>query len=240
MQEGNRGNREPYDARGPGKEQEKKQGERRRFALLLLCYLGIIAATVWAEWESWNIPMGDGRINRFLIFRFFTNDSNILLALSCLAALPGTIRALRGGKGPGRGIHVLRFMATVSVALTFWTVVLFLGPLFGYGAMYRGEDGYLHAWGPLLAFVLWVFFERGERMGWREVLLSGLPMLCYGSVYAYEVVFARNWGDFYGLVGTGHWAVTFGGMLLATLALGLLHAALHNRFALGRKRAEKD
>ena len=194
--------------------------------LLVLCYLFIIAATCWAEYVSYHIPMGQGRINEWNILKFFTNDSNILLAFSCLLALPAALR----GRHMGRGLLCLRYMATVCTGLTFWTVLLFLGPLFGYANMYHHEDFYLHVTGPVLAFLLFTFVERERKIRNWEVFLSALPMALYGAVYAYMVVFARKWYDFYGFVATGYWPLVYVGMLFITLLLGLFHARVHNRF----------
>ena len=210
----------------------KRKRERTKGLLLTLCYLFILVATCWAEYVSYHIPMGQDRINEWNILKFFTNDSNILLAFSCLMALPSSLQ----GKGMGRGVFCLRFVATVGTALTFWTVLLFLGPVFGYANMYHHEDFYLHAIGPVLTFLLFTFVEQEKKVRRWEVLLSALPMALYGAVYAYMVVFTGKWLDFYGFVATGHWALVYAGMLLVTLLLGLLHAWMHNRFWKGKEK----
>ncbi len=210
-------------------ENGRSGGQKVRGILLLLIYLVILVATIWAEYESYHIPMQNGELNRLRILRFFTNDSNIFLAVSALAAIPAALRLLRGER-MGRGVILFRYVATVSTALTFWTVVCFLGPMFGYAAMYYGEDFYLHAVGPALAFFALVFLEREEKLHLPAICLSTLPMIVYGGVYVYEVVLAKNWGDFYGFVRTGHWALVYCIMVLVTGLLGLIHASLHNIF----------
>ena len=70
------------------------------------------------------------------------------------AIVAGAIRALRQNQeleillGKAAGIpctvYQLKYAATVSVGLTFLTVMLFLGPRFGYGAMFQGVNLWFH------------------------------------------------------------------------------------------------
>ena len=76
----------------------------------------------------------------------------------------------------------LKYAGTVSVMLTFMTVMLFLGPLYGYGAMLAGVNLFLHLLVPLAALAECIFLSDAEYSR-KDNLLSVIPMLVYGTFY---------------------------------------------------------
>ena len=99
---------------------------------------------------------------------------------------------------------------------------LFLGPTQGgYGPLLSGDNLYMHLIGPLLAIVSFCFLEKRE-LTFPLALLGMIPVLLYGTVYLYKVVYApqeRRWEDFYGFNRDGRWPIAFSAMQLGTLAV---------------------
>ncbi len=169
---------------------------------------------------------GDGNMQVVgaVCFRYFTVDSNILAALTGLAALPYSLRTLRRGSGTlPAWAAALRGVGTAAVMVTFLTVVLFLGSLYGYRSMFAGMNVYLHGVCPLLALASFTLLEREPELSAGQSLLGVTPVILYGAVYLTQVVVRRAWPDFYGFNIGGLWPVSMAVMLAATalLCLGL-------------------
>ena len=174
-------------------------------------------------------------------FRYFTIDSNILCALSALVMLIFQLRSLCAGKPLPQSVLLLKFAGTVTVLLTFSTVVLFLGPTQGYVKMFSGNGFYLHLVGPVLAAVSLFGLEKGEApVSKKQMLFGFLPVVIYGAVYLTEVIFigAENggWPDFYGFKLGGLWYISLVVMMAAALALCALSRLCHNRVQWGGRK----
>ena len=101
--------------------------------------------------------------------------------------------------------------------MTFLTVLLFLGPTQGGYAkwFFDGDFFYTHLIGPLLALLSFCLLER-RKMSFGSAMMGLLPMLLYGAVYLYKVMFApedRRWEDFYGFNKAGKWPIACVGMV---------------------------
>lgn len=163
------------------------------------------------------------RVNRTVIFRYFTVDSNILCAVSCVFSL---IQALRGHKNDGKAAMLFRYAGTAAVTVTMMTVLLFLGPLYGYDSMFSRWNLWLHLLGPLLAIVSFIWLERdGTFPEKKHLILSLLPVIVYGAVYLVMVVMIGKdrggWPDFYGFNMGGRWYLSYAAMLAGTALIGV-------------------
>lgn len=153
-------------------------------------------------------------------FRYFTVLSNILCAI---AALLMAISQLGGGAS--RPVFLLKYLGTVSVTLTFLTVLLFLAPTQGgFAQWFGGEYFYTHLAGPVLAILSFCLLER-QRMSLGTAMMGLLPMLLYGAVYIYKVLLApedQRWEDFYGFNRNGMWLISGVSMTLGAALICLL------------------
>ena len=145
-------------------------------------------------------------------FRFFTVLSNTLCGIAALMMAIGQIRG-----NVSQFVFMMKYLGTVSVTLTFLTVLLFLGPTQGGYAkwFFEGDFFYTHLVGPLLAMLSFFLMER-RKMTFGSAMLGLLPMLLYGAVYLYKVMFApegERWEDFYGFTKFGKWQVACVGMV---------------------------
>ena len=163
------------------------------------------------------------RVNRGVIFRYFTVDSNILCAVSCFFQL---IRTLRGRQTESKAVMLFRYAGTSAVTVTMMTVLLFLGFLYGFAPMFSGWNLWLHLLGPLLSIISFVWLERNGTVPEKKHLpLSILPVLVYGVVYVIMTVIIGvdrgGWPDFYGLNLGGRWYLSYPAMIIGTALIGL-------------------
>ncbi len=152
-------------------------------------------------------------------FRYFTVLSNILGAMAALLMAISQI-----GGSVSRPVFLLKYLGTVSVTLTFLTVLLFLAPFQGgFAQWFSGDFFYTHLIGPLLAILSFCLMER-RPMDLGTAMLGLVPMLIYGAVYVYKVMLApedQRWEDFYGFNRNGMWLVSGVAMLVGTLLICL-------------------
>ena len=151
--------------------------------------------------------------------RFFTTLSNMLCAAACLL----TALAINAGGIP-EWIWMLKYIGTAAVTVTMLTVLFFLAPSFGKGALkvlLSGTDLFMHLITPLLALVSFCVFEK-RGMTFCQSLWGMLPVVLYGPVYLYKILFAlseKRWDDFYGFNKQGKWPVAFAGMVVGTFLI---------------------
>lgn len=146
--------------------------------------------------------------------KYFTVLSNLFEGLACLIWLYN-------------GNERIKYAAAVSVTLTFVVVITFLGPLFGYLAMFRGVSFWMHLIVPIGA-LLEVLFWNKEKFTKKDNLLAVLPMGLYGLYYMANNIIngIGQWpktNDWYGFL---RWGYPIGFMfyfviLLVTFLIGL-------------------
>ena len=158
--------------------------------------------------------------------RYFTLLSNLLCGFSALLVAVTVTE-----HGLPFGVWLLKYVATAAVTVTFVTVMVFLGPTFGYKSQLEGVGFYYHAAGPLLAILSFCFLERFHTLSFSLSLLGLLPVILYGLLYAWKVLLCpktRRWEDFYGYTKGGHWLLSAVAMLLGTFLLCVLLRFLFN------------
>lgn len=124
----------------------------------------------------------------------------------------------------------VNLMAAVGVMLTFMTVMLYLGRLYGYMEMLKGPNFELHLSGPLCMAVCFLFFMNLPQMTISSTVPALLPVILYGIWYISNLLInginpGKHTNDFYGFArgGMKMMPLVFAVMLLATwlIALGL-------------------
>lgn len=127
--------------------------------------------------------------------KYFTILSNFLEAFACLWWLY-------------RKNETLKYVACVSVMLTFTVVMVFLGPMFGYAAMFYGPNLWFHLLVPLIALAEILFLVRRSYSA-KENLYAAAPMGIYGVGYVANNVIngIGQWphsNDWYGFLTWGY------------------------------------
>ncbi len=209
---------------------------RHRFLAGICVQLIFILFTVWSVADMFfSVGSGNMQVSRSVVFRYFTVDSNILCGVSCAFSVWFMIRALRREKGDiPKAVMLFRFAGTSAVTVTMMTVLLFLGILYGYPAMFAGWNLWLHLLGPLLAILSFVWLERdGSVPEKKHLFLAALPVIMYGVVYlVMAVLIGRDkggWPDFYGFNIGGRWYFSYLGMIAGTLLIGAVLRKLRGK-----------
>ena len=174
--------------------------------LLALCAVGAVAG------HTKTAPLR-------VILRYFTALSNLLCAAAALAVAVCRLC----GSVPG-AVQLLKYVGTCTVTVTMLTVVCFLGPTLGYRQMFSGPDLWLHLICPVLAIISCVLWDK-PAMRFGAVFLGMLPVLLYGIVYLYRVLYApeaRRWKDFYGFNRGGKWALSYVAMLAGAFLISVV------------------
>lgn len=192
---------------------------RLRMAVNALLFVGV--ATGWFLMAFGGV--GVLRSGGLEGLKYFTVLSNVLEGAAALAWMISV-----GATGrETRFVTVLKYIAAVCVGLTFVTVLVFFGPLYGYLSMYRSANFFFHLLIPLGAMAEFVLMNK-ESVSLSENLAAvGAPLL-YGSVYLINVLVQVPTDDpfehdFYGFVlwglpvGIGIFAV----ICVATFLIGL-------------------
>ena len=160
---------------------------------------------------------GNMEVAGFTAFKYFTVDSNVLAALSALCVLPWSFRTMLGGsRVMKKGVLIFKFVGTASVTLTLLTVLILLGPRYGYGALFEGNNLFMHLITPLLMIFSFAFAESRGEMRFSGTLFGLIPTAVYGAVYAVEVLIAGEWEDFYFFNAGGKWYIFMPAMLVAS------------------------
>ena len=189
-----------------------------------VCFDFLVFALVTFAWLM-MFRRGDSTLSAagFRSLRYFTVLSNLLEGI---ASLVFAVSLLRGE--PSRRVILLKYAAAASVGLTFLTVMLFLGPVFGYGTMFVGANFWLHLVIPLAALAEYCFIEGGGDFTVRQSAVTVVPMLVYGLVYLANILVngpgePPYWNDFYGFT---MWGMPAAIGIFAALALITWLAAL--------------
>ena len=152
--------------------------------------------------------------------RYFTLLSNLFSGFAALLVVLTVSET-----GLPFWVWLLKYIAAAAVAVTFLTVMVFLGPTLGYRSQLEGKGFYYHAAGPLLAVLSFCFLERFHTLGFPLSLLGMLPVVLYGLLYAWKVLLCpkdRRWEDFYGYTRGGHWLLSVCAMLLGAFLVCVL------------------
>ena len=139
----------------------------------------IIAITVACSWIAIFVSSsGTLMHNGINSLKYFTVLSNLLEGAASVIWL---ISTRKNGKASARA-ELLKYIAAAAVGLTCVTVLVFLGPLYGYPAMFAGGSLYMHLLTPVIAIAEIIFLSdfTYTRKDNRLVMLS--PIV-YGVVY---------------------------------------------------------
>lgn len=116
--------------------------------------------------------------------QYFTVLSNLL---SCIVSAVYAVFLLCSIDFAG-WLLVLKLVAATEVMLTFFTVVLFLGPRQGWKMMYEGGNFWMHLVLPLLAAIDCCCFAPVGTLPFAATLFSLVPQLLYGAWYGGRVL----------------------------------------------------
>jgi hypothetical protein len=186
----------------------------------------ILTAVSWFMMIA-NIQNGALSSSGLASLRYFTVLSNLLEGITagifCVLILTG--------RQP-RWAEILKLMAASAVALTFLTVMLFLGPLYGYPAMFKGANLFFHLVIPILAMAEYCILFLPRKLDKKDKFLGAVPTLLYGCFYLINIAVngVGKWprtNDWYGFL---NWGFAVGMIIFLLLILISVFSALLLQF----------
>ena len=187
----------------------------------------LIVGLVAYAWYVMMVRMGDGTLSGSGLnsLRYYTVLSNLLEGAAALLTVVCLALILAGkAKELPRWLTLLRYAGVTSVSLTFLTVMVYLGPVFGFNIMFNDANLYFHLLIPLLAIAEAVFLS-GEKLRFTDSFVAALPTLLYGIWYVINnLVNGREGNDIYYLFHFGPAAsvLFFIGFMSVSWGLALL------------------
>lgn len=119
------------------------------------------------------------------MFRYYTQDSNLLALIVCIICAVQGIKSLVCGQKPPAWVRKLRYVSASCMSLTLLMAGTLLVPVEPgrtfYSFMLEGKYLYLHTLCPLVA-ILQFFLERGGCFGEGQALLALVPTVVYGAI----------------------------------------------------------
>lgn len=222
--------------RRPGKV-AMRTGEKRKLVAAIAVNALVIVLEVWA------VGVGVAEHGLAGNFVYYTQCSNLFGAIACAACLVGEVRELRGGRGIGRGVRLLKYAASCCLLMTLVVVVAVLAPMLeyigrpGYYLMFvEGARPVTHFAAPLLVGASYAIFEAERPMSVKGSLVGVVPTLAYAAV-AYPCNIARLWDGPYPFLQVWNmpvWAALLWFVALLVLAFALCQVIRLAANALGR------
>ena len=148
------------------------------------------------------------------MFKFFTVDSNIFMGIMALMLAIDEYKLLSGKiEEIPKYKYALKLMSTTGVALTFFTVFLYLGPISEYGiySLLLNSNLFYHLFIPVLSMLVFTIFEGSDKLSLKYSVLGIIPSVLYTVFYLINVLIHMENGkvsplyDWYYFVQNGVW-----------------------------------
>ena len=150
------------------------------------------------------------------MFQYFTVDSNLFMGIISLLFTYYEYLVLSNKKKEiPKFAYILKLMSTTSVVLTFLVVFLYLGPISkgGIMSMLQNANLFYHGIVPMLSIITFIFFEKTNKIIFKDTFLALLPMGIYGLFYLTNIIIHMENGkvspfyDWYWFVQNGVWTI---------------------------------
>ena len=192
----------------------------------------LLAVLVFGSWFS-VFFFGTGSLvrNGLGSLKYFTMLSNIFVGVigknkKAGVGKSGKASAVESGNdngiitnfSAGDRVERLKYIAAASVGLTCATVLFFLGPIYGYPAMFSGFNLPLHLITPVIA-ILEIIFLSDVTYTRRDNLMVMIPPFLYGLGYIANILIngMGEWPDTNDWYLFFHWGFAVGALFYAVL-----------------------
>ncbi len=216
----------------------------KRRVLSLGCNL-LITLMVALTWHRLlRITGGSGRLSAagLASLKYFTVLSNLGQGAVSAAWTVCLARVLLGRAAEmPRALRMMKYTAAVCVSLTFLTVAVFLGHLYGYASMFAGINLWFHLIVPLAAALDYCVLDREGVPSLRDSRRTLLPVLAYAAGYIANLLAngigrGQDTNDWYGFAAGGP-AMAAAALCIVLLGSWLIALALRLPRAMkGRRR----
>ena len=182
----------------------------------------IVIVTIFATicmFTGFRFMSGDEIIleaSRLAMFKFFTVDSNLFMGIVALIFSVLEIRLLQGKiKEIDRKYYLLKLMGTTGVGLTFVVVFTYLSYIIegGVRLMVMNSNLFFHLITPVLSMITFMFFEKTDKLSFKDTFYGLIPMLVYAVYYVINIIVHIENGkvsptyDWYWFVQNGAWTI---------------------------------
>lgn len=158
------------------------------FVLNILILLFVFVATIFML-TGFRFMDGEKILSNshLEVFKYFTVDSNLLMGIASLVFL---VFLKKDNSNIPKGIYILKYVATVSVTLTFATTVFYLAPTSQYGffSFFTNSNLFFHFVIPVLSIITFVFFENTDKISFGDTFFGLIPMGIYSIFYITNVL----------------------------------------------------
>ncbi len=214
---------------------------KNRFSIFLHFLIFFAVFTAWGSMTFYTGENGALSASGLRNLKYFTILSNLLTGIASLCAAICQIKspsAGRNGRFLPRWSILLLYVSVASVCVTLLTVILFLGPLYGYRAMYYGPNGLLHLIIPLAAVAAFLLTRSGAAISFRDSSLCMLPVAAYGLGYVannlvHGISHATDWYSFLAW-GWPTGIFIFTALIILSWGIGIGLRTLYNQFEKNR------
>jgi len=117
------------------------------------------------------------------LFRYYTQDSNLLLLIATVVWEVCVARRLRDGVAIPRWVRGLKYMATCTVTVTFVVVLAVLAPMQVDSLpnlLFSGSMLWCHTICPILAIVSTLLFDTTPDLDMVDTAIALIPTVVYG------------------------------------------------------------
>lgn len=210
----------------------------KNIIISLIFNILIILFTIFASmvmFTDWNFTGGNEILeaSKIGMFKFFTVDSNIFMGVIALIFAVNEILLLLNKKAQiSTVLYVFKLIATVGVALTFFTVFGYLGFIVEGGviALLQNSNLFFHLIIPILSMVTFIFFEKTDKIKFSYTFIGTLTAVFYSIFYLLNILFHVENGrvspeyDWYWFIQGGVWqaVIILPLMLLITYGISYL------------------
>ncbi len=146
------------------------------------------------------------------LMKYFTIESNIFMGIMALLLAINQILYLKNNTKINKAIFILYYVATVCVAITFFTVLFFLAPVVyrdQFWSMYTGISFYYHFLIPVVAMIMFLFVLNTNEYSIKISFFGIIPFLVYALFYVIAALTHMDGGkvmpgyDWYGFLSFG-------------------------------------
>lgn len=202
-----------------------------RIAANIFIVLATVTGLLMMFFWKYGMLLADGLTN----FRYFTVLSNVFGGVTAAVWLVSAAICKGKAEDIPRAVELLKYMAAVSLGLTFITVMGFFGPLYGYLNMLMSANFFFHLTIPLAAMAEFILLNQ-RKMSMKNCIVSMLPMLLYGTAYlTYNLMMGKSEDPFqYDWYGFLLWGLPvgmgiFAGICAVTFLVGTLLRLLNKK-----------
>jgi len=181
---------------------------------MIIVILTIIACSIM--FSGFKFMEGDIVLETTKIgmLKFFTVDSNIFMGIIAFLFSIMEIKILKGKKlDISIRAYIFKLMATVSVGVTFFTVIIYLGQIVegGVFTLLKNSNLFFHLIIPVLSIINFCIFEKTDKIKFKYTVFGTVPVILYSIFYITNIVIHLENGkvlpiyDWYWFVQGGMW-----------------------------------